>query len=154
MIEVEPQSCIDMAKNQIIILVIVIILIFGGIIGWALIQKGKLPLGREVTSGEAKEVFSLSAVVQNIDVENNFLMVKPTNQESEVKVILSETTKLIKLEFPFDPQNPPEEGTFTPEQTEIEISDFKAGDNVFIKVKENIAGKTEFNNVDFIQLLP
>ncbi len=81
-------------------------------------------------------------------------MVKPTNQESEVKVILSETTKLIKLELPFDPENPPQEATFTPTQTEIEISDFKARDDVFIKSKENIAGKTEFNKVDFIQLLP
>ncbi len=82
-------------------------------------------------------------------------MVKPANQESEVKVIISETTSLIKLEFPFDPKNPPEPGTqFTPKQTEIKISGFKTGDNIFIKVKENIAGKTEFDNVDFIQILP
>ncbi len=143
-------------KNQIIILVVIVVLIFGGLICWGLMQKSKLSLGGETgQEQETQEVLSLSGVVQSVDVENNFLMVKPANQESEVKVIISETTSLIKLEFPFDPKNPPKEGTqFTPKQTGIEISDFTTGDNVFIKTKENIAGKTEFGNVDFIQILP
>jgi len=144
-----------MKKNQIIILVILVILIFGGIIGWALVQKSKIPVGEEVTpEEEVEEVFSLSAVVLSVNAENNFLMVKPAGEEKEIRVVLSDTTKLIKLEFPFDPKNPPKEATFTPTQTEIKISDFKAGDNVFIKTTENIAGKTEFNNVDFIHILP
>ena len=144
-----------MKKNQIIILVVVIILIFGGIIGWALVQKSKIPVGEEVTpEEEVEEVFSLSAVVLSVNAENNFLMVKPAGEEKEIRVVLSDTTKLIKLEFPFDPKNPPKEATFTPTQTEIKISDFKAGDNVFIKTTENIAGKTEFDNVDFIHILP
>jgi len=120
-----------------------------------MIQKSKISeegTGQEQT--ETEEVLSLSAIVSSVDADNNFLMVKPVGQEQEVKVIISEITKLIRLEFPFDPNNPPEEGTFTPEQTEIEISDFKAGDNIFIKVKEDIAGKTEFDSVDFIQILP
>jgi hypothetical protein len=53
-----------------------------------------------------------------------------------------------------DPANPPAEATFTPIQTEIEISDFKAGDSIFVKTTENIAGKFEFNSVDFIHILP
>lgn len=138
-----------MKKNQIIGIVVLVILIFGGIIGWALVQKSKIPLGEE--TAPAEEIFSLSAVVSSVDVENNFLMVKPVNQEKKVKVVLSETTKLIKLELP---QEPEKEVTFTPEQTEIEISDFKAGDTVFIKTKTNIAGKTEFDDVDFIHILP
>ncbi len=142
-------------KNQIIILVVIVVLIFGGIIGWGVLQKSKLPSGEETgQEEELQEVLSLSGTVQSVDAENNSLMVKPANQESEVKVIISETTSLIKLEFPFDPKNPPKEATFTPKQTEIKISDFKTGDNVFIKVKENIAGKTEFDSVDFIQILP
>ena len=145
-----------MKKNQIIILAVVIVLIFGGIIGWNLIQKGKIPVEEEVTpkEEEIEEVFSLSGIVSSLDVENNFLMVKPLNQEKEVKVIISETTKLVKLELPFDPKNPPKEATFTPEETEIEISDFKVGDSVFIKTTENIAGKSEFDDVDFIHILP
>ena len=144
-----------MEKNQIIILALIIVLIFGGIIGWALLQKGKIPTEEVLPEEEEiEEVFSLSAVVLSVDVENNFLMVKPAGEEKEIKVVLSDTTKLIKLEFPFDPKNPPKEATFTPEQTEIKISDFKVGDNVFIKTIENIAGKSEFNNVDFIHILP
>ena len=96
----------------------------------------------------------MSAVVSSVDAENNCLMVKPSNQENEVKVVLSETTKLVKLEFPFDPKNPPKEASFTPIQTEIDITGFEAGDHVFIKVKENISGKSEFDSVDFIHILP
>ncbi len=144
-----------MKKNQIIILVIIVVLIFGGIIGWALVKKSKIPIGEEVTpEEEVEEKFSFTATVLSVDAENNFLMVKPTKEEKEIKVVLSDTTKLIKVEFPFDPTNPPEEATFTPIQTEIEISDFQEGDNVFIKAKENIAGKTEFDNVDFVHILP
>lgn len=114
-------------KNQIIILIVLIVLIFGGIISWAVLQKGKLPAGGEATPEEdvEKEVYSLTAVVLSVDAGNNFLMVKPTGEEKEIKVVLSETTKLVKVEFPFDPKNPPEEATFTPIQTEIGISDFE-----------------------------
>ena len=146
-----------MSKNQIIGIVIAVVLIFGGVIGWTLIQKGKTPSGKEITPKEeekVEEVFSLSGLVSNVDAENNFLIVKPVNQEKKVKVIVSETTKLIKLELPFDPKNPPKEATFTPKQTEIKIFDFKTGDNVFIKTKTNISGKSEFDDVDFIHILP
>jgi len=81
-------------------------------------------------------------------------MVKPVEEEKEIKVVLSDTTKLIKIEFPFDPANPPAEATFTPIQTAIEISDFQEGDNVFIKARENIAGKSTISNIDFVHILP
>ena len=67
---------------------------------------------------------------------------------------MSQDSRLTKLEFPFDPKNPPKEATFTPKKVDIKISDIKAGDNVFIKSLENIAGKTEFDEVDFVQVLP
>jgi len=82
-------------------------------------------------------------------------MVKPSGKEDQVKVILSDITKLIKLESPFSPENPPPPGTqFTPKQTEISLKDFKEGDEVFIETLKNIAGKNEFNNVELIQILP
>ena len=144
-----------MKKNQIIILVVLIVLIFGGVIGWTVVQKSKIPVREEVTpEEEVEEVFSLSAVVLSVDAGNNFLMVKPVEEEKEIKVVLSDTTKLIKIEFPFDPANPPAEATFTPIQTEIEISDFQVGDNVFIKAKENIAGKSTISDIDFVHILP
>jgi len=141
-----------MKKNQTIVLAIIVIVVLGGLVAWSLVQKPEVPFEEE--EEELAEVFSMSAVVSSVDAVNSFLMVKPANQEGEVKVLVSETTRLIKLEFPFDPAHPPQEATFTPIQTEIEINNFQKGDNVFIKSKENIAGKTEFNNVDFIHILP
>jgi hypothetical protein len=144
-----------MKKNQTIILVILIVLICGGIIGWAVFQKSKIPTEEGTPEEGAEEMFSLSAVVSSVDVENNFLLVKPSGKENEIKVILSDTTKLIKLESPFDSDNPPKPGTqFTPEQIDITLEDFKEGEEIFIKTLKNIAGKTEFNDVELIQILP
>ena len=145
-----------MQKNQTIILVAIAIVIVGGIAGWSMFQKSGLPSGEEQTGEEETpaETFSMSGVVSSVDAADSFLMVKPANQEGEVKVLVSETTRLIKLEFPFDPKNPPSEATFTPIETDVELSDFQQGDNIFIKVMENIAGKSEFGNVDFIHILP
>jgi len=145
-----------MLKKQIITIIVVVVVIFGGIIGWGLLQLSKMPSQgpAQGEEEEMEEVFNLSAVVSSVDAANNFLIVKPTGEEKTVKVVLSDTTKLIKLELPFDPANPPAEATFTPIQTVIEISDFQVGDRVFIKVTENIAGKNEFDSVDFIHILP
>ena len=148
-----------MQKNQIIILVIIVIVVLGGLVVWSLVQQPAVPLEEEVEveveeEEELAEVFSMSAIVSSVDVANNFLMVRPANQEEDVKVLIAETTRLIRLEFPFDPADPPAEATFTPTQTEIETADFRQGDNIFIKAKDNIAGKTEFGNVDFIHILP
>lgn len=144
-----------MEKNQIIVLIVIVVLILGGIIGWTILREPEIP-GEEIAPNEEalEEIFSFTATVLSIDTGNNFLTVKPAKEEKEIKVVLSDTTKLIRVEFPFDPADPPEEASFTPEQTEIEISDFKVGDNIFIKAKENIAGKTEFDNVDFVHILP
>jgi len=139
-----------MKKNQIIILAAVVVLIVAGIIGWALIQKSKISPKEE----KIEEVFSLQAIVSSVDTENSFLTVKPLNQEMEIKVIVSDTTKLVRVELPFDPENPPRGTQFTPIQTEAEFSDFKVGDNIFIKTAENIVGKTEFGSVDSISILP
>lgn len=147
-----------MKKNYFIVIAIIIILIIGGIVYFSFLLKEKAKFeGKSFKTGEGiiEEVFSLSGMVLRVDIENNFLMVKPSGKEGQIKVILSETTKLIKLESSFSPENPPPPGTqFTPEQTEINLKDFKQGDDIFIKTLKNIAGKTEFDDVDFIQILP
>jgi len=152
----------SMKKNQIILLVVILlILIFGGIFYWSRQEKAKLPPEVKVPEEEkvAEEIFSLSAVVSRVDAENNFLIVNPREKDGtistkEIKVILSEDTKLLKLEFPFDPKNPPKEATFTPELVEVTIEDFKEGDPVFIKTNKDITGKTEIGDVNFIHILP
>ena len=147
-----------MKQNQIIILAITVIVVLGGLVVWALVQIQKVSFAEDmmmIEGGEgAVEIFSMSAIVLSVDAANNFITVKPVNREEEVRVFIAETTKLIKVEFPFDPADLPAGETFIPIQTEIEISDFKEEDNVFIKAKENIAGKTEFGKVDFIHILP
>ena len=147
-----------MKKNHFIVIAVIISLIIGGIVYFSFLLKEEVKFeGEKFKTGEGivEEIFSLSGVVLSVDVANNFLMVKPVNQENEVKVILSDTTKLIELESPFSPENPPPPGTqFTPEQAEITLKDFKEGDEILIKTLKNIVGKTEFNDVDFIHILP
>ena len=151
-----------MQKNQIIILVVIVAVVLIGIIAWSASQMPKSSPEKKAvdTDVEVEEkeelapVFSLSGKVSGTDVANNFITVKPANREEEVKVLIAETTKLIRLEMPFDPANLPADGSFTPTRTEIEISDFQQGDSIFIKAKENIAGKTTISNIDFIHILP
>ena len=141
-----------MQKNKIVLSIVILLVVAGAIWLASMEQKSKGP--EEEEQEEVQEIFSLSAVVQSVDTENNVLVVKPAKEEREIRVSIAETTKLIKLEFPFDLANPPADATFTPTQTEIELSDFEVGDNIFIKAKDNIAGKNEFSNVDFIHILP
>lgn len=146
-------------KKQLTVLIVIVVLIFAGTFAWFLSQKPNAPgeeesVREEIQKEEAQESYSLSGVISSIDVENNFLMVKPASQGKEIKVILSDATKLIKLEFPFDPENPPEGTTFTPKMVQITIKDLKVGDNLLVESTINIYGKDEFDNVSRIQVLP
>ena len=135
------------------IFVILGVLIFGGIIYLAIIQEEEFPSVEVVTPPKeefVEGIFSLSATVLSVDVENNFLMVKPVDGEEEVKVIITKDTKLYRLEYPSESKNP----AFFLKRVEITIGDFKKGDHIFIKTNINIAGKKEFNDVDYIEILP
>jgi hypothetical protein len=148
-----------LTRNQVIIVAIALILFFflGSFLYWFYQVKEKIPSLTEkkvVKEKEAIEIFSLAGILAEIDSQNNFLIVKHPREEKEFKVILSEDTKIIKLEFPFDPKNPPKEATFTPKRTEITINDLEIGDNALIETTINIYGKTEFDEVSRIQVLP
>ncbi len=89
-------------KNHFIVIAIIIILIIGGIVYFSFLLKEKVKFkGGEFKTGEGiiEEVFSLSGMVSSVDIENNFLMVKPAGAENEIKVILSDATQLIRLEY-------------------------------------------------------
>ncbi len=148
-----------MKKNHLVILTVVTIFVIGGAICSIFLLKAKLQSQGGVFRTGAEEIFSLSGIIASVDSENKFLMVKSTSGAvllgQDFKVMISESTKLIKLEATFDPKNPPKPGTqFTPKQTEITIGDFKEGDDVFIKSSDNIAQKTEISNVEFVQVQP
>jgi len=150
-----------MKKNQIIISTIIIILIFGGIISWNLLYKEEIPVKELVSDKEEivfeeelqvplmepaaeESVFGLTAWVLGVDAKNNFLIIKSERNKKELKVFVSDDTELIKRDLPDDL---PENGYFIFQDKKIKLSDFKEGDYIAITTSENIAGKTEFNNV-------
>jgi uncharacterized protein YxeA len=141
-------------KKILIILTIVLILI-AGIFSWFIFQKRKFPPPKPFHKQEevGERILSLMAKISKIDVDKNRLIVKPLNEEKEIKVILSEDTEIIKLGFPFNLFSPSEK-EFTLTKTKIKISQLKEGDTIFIKTSKSITDKTEFNNVDFIEVLP
>lgn len=138
-------------KKQIIVLIVVLVVIFFGVAVWTIFQGLKLPPEEKPTLEEiiTEEVYSLSGIVSKVDAENKFLMVTPTGEESEVKVIISEDTKLFKVLYSPEGGNP----EFVTKRKEITIEDIREGDRVFIKTNINIAGKKEFNDVDYIEVL-
>jgi|GEM_PF-7101413 len=145
-----------MNKNQITVLILIVVLFFGGLIGWAVYRSYNLPQPAGPANGgedatPPQKVLSLNAKVLSVDTENNSLIVESTKDKKEIKIILSENTSLIKVSFP---ENPTPGATFAPIQTEIDITGFKAGDIVLINSKEDITGKTELNNINFVHILP
>ena len=133
-------------ENKIFILVMVVVLFWGGVAGWFAFQKNKVP---------EQEIYTLSAVVSSVNAENHFLTVTPQGKENQIKIVISDATKLVKLETPFDADNPPAPGTqFTPTQTEVTLADFKVGDEILIKSSQNIFDKTTIIDVEFINILP
>lgn len=138
-----------MKKNKIIAIVAAVVIIVAGLVCWGIFQGKKIKDIAVVQSLEP--VFGLSGTVSGVNVEDSFLMVKLSDSEKEVKVIITESAKLIRRE---EPENPPINTTFTPKETEVQLSDFKEGDIVFIKTKDNVAGKTKIDSVDFIHIQP
>jgi len=146
-------------ETQSTILMIILIIINLGIIIfwinlWMDFSKTSSLQGKTEEKLVKESVFNLSATVLSVNPENNFLLVKPIKEKKEIKVILNEDTKLFKLKFPSDPKDLSKGRTFSPQKTEIKISDIKKEDHIFIKTNEDILGKVEFSNVDFIEILP
>jgi len=147
-------------KIPLIVLVLILILIAGGIIYWSTLSKEKHvitpPVEKEeiFEEEELPETFTLNATISKINVKDNYLLVKPIEEEKEIKVILNEDTEITRLKFPFDPKNPPLKGTFTLEKEKISIDGLKVGDQILIKTNINIAGKKEFDDVIWLQVMP
>lgn len=141
-------------KKRIIILVSVILLVFLGIAGWgALKMKSSLEnQGSVLREGkiQGEEVLGLTGEVVKVDEKNNFLLVAPTKQDFYVKIILSENTKIAKVQLPIGTSTIPSAKS----SEGLKISDFKVGNKVFVKAGENIAGKSELSNIVSIQILP
>ena len=132
-------------------IILIIILIIGGILYWVSYGKPK------VIQEEKKELlpsFGLSAKIAEIDVQNNYLIVKPAEEEKKIKVNLDEDTKIIKLKFPPDLKNLPLGEPVKLEEEEIKIQDLKIDENIIIRTSADISGKREFDDVISIKVLP
>lgn len=142
---------IKIDKSKILFLIIVF-----GFVGFLFFfsSPAEKPKDNSAKQETAKEIFSLAGVLSEVNEEENYLLVKKSGEEKEIKVILGKDTEIIQLKFPFDLKNPPKETSFTPERIPIKIGDLKKGDNVLIETRMNIAGKTEFDGVSRIQVLP
>lgn len=101
------------------------------------------------------EIFSLASVISRIDSEQKLIFVQHPTEPKEIKVMIGDQTEILKIEFPFDPANPPKgETTFSPKLTKITLGDLKPGNHALIESDENIYQKLEFNSVRKIQVLP
>ncbi len=138
-----------MKKSKIIAIIVAVVIIIAGFVGWGIFQGKKIKDVAVIQSLEP--VFGLSGTVSSVNVEDSFLVIKLSDSGKEVKIVITESANLIRRE---SPENPPINATFTPIETEVQLSDFKAGDTVFVKTKDNVAGKTETDSVDFIHILP
>lgn len=139
-----------MSKNNIIVLIVIILAIVAGIIIFNLLQKGKnapseQPVLEESLKKEPAQSFGFSATILTVDVENNSLIVKTVKEEKEIKLIVGEETEIIKISPPKD--LPKEGGIFTPDIKTINISDLEEGDNISIETETNLIGKTEIDDI-------
>lgn len=119
------------------------------------------PTGTEKQAGVVElpaapliEISSLSAVVSRVDVKDNAIFVQHPIEQKEIKVLLNNQTEIFKLEFPFDPKNPPKEMVFTPKLKKIALNSLEPGNHILVETDENIYQKDEFDTVKRIQVLP
>lgn len=100
------------------------------------------------------KLFGITARVTSVNPEENSLVINGSLDEGEFIVLITEGVRITRLEFPFDPANPPEEGVFTPTETLITLEELQEGNQVFVLSSESFAGKKEIRNIEFIRILP
>ncbi|MDP2664741.1 MAG: hypothetical protein Q8O97_02120 [bacterium] len=103
---------------------------------------------------ESQEVFSIAGSVQSVDANKNSFVVQESANRQDVTVNVGADTQMIKLSFPFDLNNPPEEASFVPEQEEITLSDIKKGDQVFVRSSHVVKTGQDIINPLEVQVLP
>jgi hypothetical protein len=100
------------------------------------------------------EVFSLAAVISEIDIQRRLITIRHPTKDRDINVIVKDSSEIMKIEFPFDPANPPREASFSPKYTKIALQDLRPGNHALIESNENIYNKYEFDDVKSIQVLP
>lgn len=145
----------QLEKNKIVLFAILILIIIVGVVIYFKKPKEQPPQITPTPSPTVKinnrESFGLAATILSVDTANKFIIVKPDKGGNDIKVILSGNTRIEKIKPPaLDPKNPSK--IIALEILSVKITDFKKDDSVFIKSSQNIIGKTEINNIDYIQI--
>jgi len=143
---------------NIIGVIVVLVIVAGGVYLYStgsLSQNGKEQ--QEQQKGETifvPEIRSIAGKVTSMNInENSFVILQP-KEERSFTVKLGEETEFIRLVFPFDLNNPPTDGSFTPEREIITIEDLRVNDQVFIRSDSLIQTGQDIVSPLEIQILP
>jgi hypothetical protein len=114
-------------------------------IGWwkSQLEMFYLPLPEEIysISGKIKKIEGNSIWIESqIRVSQLPLPGGKEIEKKEIKVNLTDETKIVKIEVPEIPPLPPEEPF---KEISLKFEDLKVGDQITVTSKENIKGKTE-----------
>ena len=138
-------------------IIVVLVAVVGGIYFYSTGGISQLGQEQEQQKGETTpepEIRSIAGKVTSVNVsENSFVVLQP-REERSFTVKLGEETEFIRLVFPFDLNNPPQDAIFTPERELVTIEDLKEGDQVFIRSNSPIKTGQEITNPLEIQILP
>jgi hypothetical protein len=147
---------LEKIKTNFKLIIFILVVLTAGAVAFVYFpRKGVSTEESKPSNEETKiEVFSLAASISQVDSQNHFIIVKHPVDNKEIKVFLNGNPEIVKLEFPFDPKNPPKSGIFTPTLKKITLNDLKPGDQALIESRDNIYQKAEFNAVKRIQVLP
>ena len=100
------------------------------------------------------EIRSIAGKVTSVNIDENSFVILQPKEERSFTVKLGEETEFIRLVFPFDLNNPPQDATFTPERETVTIKDLEVNDQVFVRSDSLIKTGQDIINPLEIQILP
>ena len=141
-------------RRKIIIVSIVIVLIIGGIALSFFFSPKPITdhqAGSQSKSATEEEIFRLAGRVLETDTEDSFLIVKSDKDGKIFKAFVDNDSNLLKIDMP---DNYSDKRYVVTIKTKIKLADFRKGDYVSLRTRENIAGKAEFSEIIHIYLYP
>ena len=100
------------------------------------------------------EIRSIAGKVTSTNIQENSFVILQPKEERSFTVKLGEETEFIRLVFPFDLSNPPQDATFTPERETVTIGDLEVNDQVFVRSNSVVTTGQDIINPLEIQILP
>ena len=139
-------------KRKIIIVSLVIVLIIGGTAASFLFSPKPITdyqSGLQSKPAAEEEIFRLAGWVLEVNLDNDFLIIESDKDGKMFKALVDKDANLLKIEMP---DNYSDKRHVITEKTKIKIADFRKGDYISLRTRENIAGKAEFSEIIHIYL--